>query len=81
MSKKTLAELYEISLYSEWEPKDGGIYTVLLVKHLNISGYKIPIVIYMKNLTEQDKKEWFEKGVKNQFVRTVEHFKNSFKEI
>lgn len=81
MSKKDLTKLYGIELYKEWKHKDGGVYTVLLVKNLNISGYKIPIVVYMKNLTEQDKKEWFEKGVMNQFVKTVEHFKNSFKKL
>ena len=77
MSNKSLNTKYGIPFLSEWEHKDGGRYIALLVEH-SFKNSKIPIVCYKKILTEKEQKEWIENKIKNQFVRTVEHFKNSF---
>ena len=79
MANKSLNDKYEIPFLSEWKHKDGGIYTVLVLKHLTLDRtYKIPVVLYSKNLTDEEKIHFRENRIMNQFVRTVEHFKSSF---
>jgi len=77
MANKSLNDKYSIPFGSEWEHKDGGLYIVLLIEH-SFKTNKIPIVSYMKILSDEDRKYFIDNKIKNQFVRTVEHFKNSF---
>ena len=82
MANKSLNDKYEIPFLSEWKHKDGGIYTAFVLKHLTLDKtYKIPVVLYSKNLTDEEKIHFRENRVMNQFVRTVEHFKSSFTQI
>lgn len=81
MANKSLNDKYEIPFLSEWKHKDGGIYTALKIEHSFGKSCKIPIVFYVKQLSLIERKEWAEKGISNGFVRTVEHFKRSFKKI
>jgi len=78
MANKTLNEKYGIPFGSEWKHKDGGAYMVIDLKHLISGGHKIPVVVYLKILTDTERKDWIKSKIKNQFVRTVEHFKSSF---
>jgi len=78
MANKALNDLYGIEFLSDWEHKDGSIYTAGLVKHLKIKDIKIPVVLYHKILTIEEREEFENKQLTNNFVRTVEHFKNSF---
>jgi hypothetical protein len=78
MANKSLNDKYGIPFLSEWEHKDGGIYTALVVEH-SFRNSRIPIVCYLKQLTDEERQEWHKKGIMNQFVRTVAHFKSSFK--
>ena len=80
MANKSLNEKYEIPFGSEWKYKDGGTYIALLVEHA-FKGNKIPIVSYVKILSVEDRKRFIANNTKNQFVRTVEHFKHRFKQI
>ena len=75
--KQSLNDKYEIPFGSTWKHKDGGTYTALTISH-TFGASKIPTVCYFKNLEEQERKEWRENGIHNQFVKTVNHFKNSF---
>jgi len=78
MANNSLNDKYGIPFFSEWEHKDGGVYTVLTVEH-SFGKSKIPIICYLKQLTDDEREEWRQKGIMNQFVRTVAHFKSSFK--
>jgi hypothetical protein len=79
MANKLLNDKYNMPFGREWVHKDGGNYMVLIIKHLVLdTNMKIPVVTYMK-LLEEDDNYFLENNIKNQFVRTVEHFKNSFK--
>ena len=77
MANKSLNDKYEIPFGSEWKHKDGGIYIALLIEHAFKSN-KIPVVSYVKVLSSDDRKHFIDNKIKNQFVRTVEHFKSSF---
>lgn len=81
MANKNLNDRYKIPFGSDWEHKDGGIYMALLVKHMKVGDNQIAIVLYSKILSAKDKKYFIDNKIKNQFVRTVEHFKNSFTQI
>ena len=80
MANKSLNDKYGIPFTSEWKDKDGGIYMVLLVEHA-FKKSKIPIVSYLKILSDEEREYYINNNIKNQFVRTVEHFKNSFTKI
>jgi len=77
MANKSLNDKYDIPFGSEWIHKDGGTYMALLIEHAFKSN-KIPIISYIKVLSDNDKKYFIDNKIKNQFVSTVEHFKNSF---
>ncbi len=82
MANKSLNDKYNIPFGSEWEHKDGGKYMALLIKHLIVdTNIKVPIVLYVKLLTDEDTEYFKLNNIKNQFARTVEHFKNSFNQI
>ena len=82
MANKSLNEKYDIPFLSEWKHKDGGVYTALVLKHITLDKtYKIPVVLYSKNLTDEEKIYFYENKIVNQFVMTVEQFKNSFAKI
>ncbi len=81
MEIKSLNERYEIPYLSEWEHKDGGIYTALKVEHSFINNKNTAIVFYIKRLNPTESKQWADEGITNCFVRTVEHFKRSFKKV
>ena len=80
MANKSLNDKYDIPFGSEWKHKDGGIYMVLLIEHA-FKKSKIPIVSYLKILSDEEREYYINNNIKNQFVRTVEHFKNSFTKI
>ena len=81
MANKSLNDKYGIPFLSEWKYKDGGIYTVFKIEYAFKKICNIPVVFYMKQLSEDERKDWIEKDIVNGFVRTVDHFKRSFTQI
>ena len=81
MANKSLNDKYGIPFLSEWEHKDGGTYMALKIEHSFKSTVNLPVVFYMKILNEAEKEKWHKEKIVNGFVRTVEHFKRSFKEV
>jgi len=80
MANKSLNERYNIPFGSEWKHKDGGTYIALLIEH-SFKSLKLPIVSYVKILSDEERRYFIDNKIKNQFVRTVDHFKNSFTQI
>jgi hypothetical protein len=78
MANKTLFEKYKIPCGSEWKHRDAGVYIVADLKHC-FDSHKIPVVLYFKKLTEEERQDWDKSGMKNQFVKTVDSFKSNFK--
>lgn len=78
---RSLSDKHNIELGSKWRHKDGGLYAVLDLKHIDIGFIRLPVLLYAKILSFEDKQYFTKNKIKNQFVRTVEHFKNSFERV
>lgn len=70
----------DIPLFTRWIHKDGGEYIVAKVLITEPwRGLKIPIVVYKMVLNEEEIQYFKENNISNIFIRTIEHFKSSFR--
>ena len=79
MANKSLNEKYNIPFLSNWKDNDGKSVTVLLINHC-FGRSRVPVVAYIKNLDENEKKYFIENKIANQFVMTVAEFKRTYSE-